>query len=115
MATRWKEQMIEIMLDLRDQGLTEAKIAAKLNIIFMTDRFSTDSVNRKIRDLKRSGYIEKNKHSGRWSTPIGLKREGENYEKEQQKQRNKGGRPRKNFRQQMRGNSTPWDGFTNPR
>lgn len=115
MATRWREEHVETMLSYRDRGLTEAKIAAKLNLIFMTKRFTTNSVNRKIRDLKKSGYLEKNKHTGRWSAPSGKKREGENYEKEQQKQRNKGGRPRKNFRQQMRRNSTPWDGFTNPR
>ena len=111
MATRWREEHIETMLSYRDQGLTEAKIAAKLNLIFMTDRFSKDSVNRKIRDLKRSGYLEKNKHSGRWSTPLGAKREGENYEKERQKSRNKGGRPRKNFRQSLRRNTSPWDGY----
>lgn len=88
MARRWKENEIEKMLDYRDQGLTEAKIAAKLEIIFMR-RFTADSVNRKIRDLKKTGYIEKNKHSGRWSNALGEKRTGENYEKTAKKPRKK--------------------------
>lgn len=72
--------MIEKMLDYRDQGMTEAKIAARLTLIFFRT-FTADSVNRKIRDLKKSGYIDKNKHTGRFKNPMGKKREGENYEK----------------------------------
>lgn len=73
MPRQWKEHEIEKMLDYRDQGLTEAKIAERLSLIFMRN-FTADSVNRKIRDLKRSGYIEQNKHSGRWSNALGKKR-----------------------------------------
>jgi len=80
MARRWKEHEVEKMLDYRDQGLTEAKIADRLSLIFMR-HFTADSVNRKIRDLKKAGYIETNKHSGRFKNPLGEKREGENYEK----------------------------------
>lgn len=79
MARQWNEMEIEKMLEYRDQGLTEAKIADKLSIIFMR-RFTADSVNRKIRDLKRSGYLEKNKHNGRWSNSDGFKRKGEKHE-----------------------------------
>lgn len=78
MSRRWSEHEIEKMLDYRDQGMTEAKIADRLTIIFMR-RFTQEAVNRKIRDLKKSGYIEKNEHSGRFRTPDGVKREGENY------------------------------------
>lgn len=78
MPRRWSEHEIEKMLDYRDQGLTEAKIADKLTIIFMR-RFTQEAVNRKIRDLKRSGYIEKNEHTGRYSSPTGEKRSGENH------------------------------------
>lgn len=80
MARRWKENEIEKMLDYRDQGLTEAKIAYKLTLIFMR-KFTADAVNRKIRDLKKIGYIEANKHTGRWTNPQGLKRTGEKHEK----------------------------------
>jgi hypothetical protein len=78
MARRWKEHEIEKMLDYRDEGLTEAKIADKLSLIFMR-KFTADSVNRKIRDLKKEGYIDKNEHSGRWSNPLGNKRTGEKH------------------------------------
>lgn len=87
MARRWKELEVEAMLKYRDQGLTEAKIADKLALIFMRP-FTKQAVNRKIRDLKKIGYIEANKHTGRWSAPSGQKREGEKYET-QQKQRRK--------------------------
>lgn len=79
MARRWSEHEIEKMLDYRDQGLTEAKIADKLTIIFMR-RFTKESVNRKVRDLKRSGYIEQNEHTGRYSSVTGVKRSGENHQ-----------------------------------
>ncbi len=75
MARRWKEHEIEKMLDYRDQGLTEAKIAAKLTLIFMRP-FTAQSVNRKIRDLKKIGYIERNKHAGRYCNALGEKRIG---------------------------------------
>lgn len=80
MARRWKEHEIEKMLDYRDEGLTEAKIADKLSLIFMR-KFTADSVNRKIRDLKKSGFIDKNEHSGRWKNPLGKKRTGEKHAK----------------------------------
>lgn len=80
MARRWRENEIEKMLDYRDQGLTEAKIADKLTLIFMR-KFTTDAVNRKIRDLKKIGYIEKNKHSGRYRNALGEPRKGEKHEK----------------------------------
>lgn len=86
MARRWKEHEIEKMLDYRDQGLTEAKIADKLTLIFMR-KFTTDAVNRKIRDLKKIGYIESNKHTGRWNAASGVRREGENHEKTTKKSR----------------------------
>ena len=73
---RWSEIEVEKMLDYRDEGLTEAKIAVKMSIIFMR-RFTEESVNRKIRDLKRSGYIDANNHTGRWDSPSGKKRRGE--------------------------------------
>ncbi len=83
MPRPWREIEIEKMLDYRDEGLTEAKIAAKLNLIFKyvnAERvFTAESVNRKIRDLKRSGYIEKNRHSGRFANALGNKRIGENF------------------------------------
>lgn len=69
------------MLDYRDQGLTEAKIADKLTLIFMRN-FTAESVNRKIRDLKKIGYIDKNKHTGRFNTPLGRKRTGEKHEQQ---------------------------------
>jgi hypothetical protein len=88
MARRWKEQEIEKMLDYRDQGLTEAKIAEKLSIIFMR-RFTYESVNRKIRDLKRMGYIEQNPHTGRFKNATGEKRKGEKSAKITKFQRQK--------------------------
>lgn len=84
MARRWTEHMIEKMLDYRDQGLTEAKIAAKLSLIFMRP-FTADSVNRKVRDLKKIGYIEKNKHSGRYKNPLGEPRKGNGNETQKPK------------------------------
>lgn len=81
MARRWTEHMVEKMLDYRDDGLTEAKIADKLTIIFMRP-ITALAVNRKIRDLKKLGYIEQNEHTGRWKSPSGKKREGEKYERQ---------------------------------
>lgn len=78
MARPWRELEIEMMLDYRDKGFTEEKIADRLSLVFMR-RFTADSVNRKIRDLKRAGYIEKNKHTGRFSNALGRKRDGENH------------------------------------
>lgn len=72
--------MVEKLCDYRDQGMTEAKIADRLSLIFMRP-FTAESVNRKVRDLKNSGYIEKNKHSGRFKNPLGEPRKGENHEK----------------------------------
>lgn len=88
MAIKWKEQEVEVMLEYRDKGWTEAKIAEKLSLIFMR-RFTKDSVNRKVRDLKRAGYIEANKHSGRTLTPSGQRREGEKYDKTNKFQKRK--------------------------
>lgn len=92
--------MIEKMCDYRDQGLTEAKIADRLSLIFMRP-FTASSVNRKIRDLKRSGYLERNEHTGRFKNPLGNKREGENHEKTTKE---------KKSRKQMRRHDHSWDG-----
>lgn len=73
MPRRWRELEIEKMLTYRDEGMTEAKIADRLSLVFMR-RFTADSVNRKVRDLKKSGYLEKNAHTGRYSNPLGRKR-----------------------------------------
>lgn len=73
MTRRWNELEIETMLDYRDQGMTEPKIAERMSLIFMR-KFTYESVNRKIRDLKKSGYIEQNRHNGRWSNALGKKR-----------------------------------------
>jgi DNA-binding IclR family transcriptional regulator len=73
MPRQWKELEIEKMLDYRDQGMTEPKIAERLSLVFMRN-FTASAVNRKIRDLKRSGYIEQNTHNGRWSNSLGNKR-----------------------------------------
>lgn len=97
------------MLDYRDQGLTEAKIADKLTIIFMR-KFTQEAVNRKIRDLKRSGYIEQNEHTGRYSNPLGIKREGENYERNK-----KADRKAKSVRKSLQRRSRSWDGKTGQR
>lgn len=72
--------MIEKMLEYRDNGLTEPKIADCLSVIFMRP-FTADSVNRKIRDLKKTGYVEKNKHSGRYRNSTGEMRKGSKNEK----------------------------------
>ena len=88
MPRRWRELEVEKMLAYRDEGLTEAKIADRLSLVFMR-RFTADSVNRKVRDLKKSGYLEKNEHTGRWSNPMGRKRTGENFDKKITKQRKK--------------------------
>lgn len=81
MPRQWSEHEVEKMLDYRDQGLTEAKIADKLTLIFMRT-FTASAVNRKIRDLKKIGYIEANTHTGRWKSPSGQKREGEKHERQ---------------------------------
>lgn len=88
MARRWREHEIEKMLDYRDQGLTEKKIAEKLSLIFMR-KFTASAVNRKVRDLKKIGYIEANEHSGRWRNPLGLKRTGEIYAKQKPPKKSK--------------------------
>lgn len=103
MPRRWKEQEIEKMLAYRDQGLTEAKIAEKLSIIFM-HRFTRYSVNRKIRDLKKSGYLERNTHSGRFSNALGNKRVGENDAKTTKFQK------AKRVRKSLWRDQTSWDG-----
>jgi hypothetical protein len=73
MTQRWTEHEIEKMLDYREEGLTEPKIAERLTLIFMR-RFTEDSVNRKVRDLKKAGYIDKNGRTGPWSNFLGRKR-----------------------------------------
>lgn len=109
MATRWSQHMIEKMCDYRDQGMTEAKIADRLTLIFMRP-FTDRSVNRKIRDLKKAGYIEKNKHGGRFTNSYGEKREGEKHERTTKiKSKTK----RKRSRKPLRRCSGLWDGFTN--
>lgn len=78
MAIRWREYEVEKMLDYRDQGMTESKIADMLSLVFMR-KFTQEGVNRKIRDLKRSGYIDKNKRTGRYTSITGERRDGENH------------------------------------
>ncbi len=91
MPRRWRELEVEKMLAYRDEGLTEAKIADRLSLVFMR-RFTTYSVNRKVRDLKKSGYLEKNEHAGRFANSLGRKRTGENFDKKIIKQRKNGKR-----------------------
>lgn len=91
MTIKWKEIEIEKMLDYREMGMTEGKIAEQLCLIFMR-KFTDRSVNRKIRDLKRTGYIEKNRHNGRWSNNLGNKRI---VAKKKEKDEKKKSRPRK--------------------
>jgi len=109
MPRQWKELEIEKMLDYRDQGMTEPKIAERLSLVFMRN-FTASAVNRKIRDLKRSGYIEKNAHNGRWSNSLGNKRivlakEEQNEKKKLRKQKRESGK-------QLWQPSPSWDGTT---
>lgn len=78
MAIQWREFEIQKMLEYRAQGLTELLIADKLSLIFMR-RFTRDSVNRKVRDLKRQGRIEKTTRRGMYKED-GTKREGVKHE-----------------------------------
>ncbi len=80
MPVKWRDIETEIMLDYRDRGVTEAKIAARMSVIFMR-KFTEQSVNRRIRTLKDLGYLERNPRTGRFRNMYGIKRDGENYAK----------------------------------
>lgn len=79
MSRRWNKEEIEKMLELRQQGKTEKKIADMMSLIFMR-HFSDRAVNRKIRDMKKAGLIPRNAPGTTWVSPLtGEKRDGRNH------------------------------------